>query len=182
MSHVFVSYARADYARVARYVERLRSSGFLVRWDEDLRGQAIDAQLKQWIDEASAIVVFWSFAATSRNFVLAEVNHADISRVVNVQIDPIDLKSIPLKANTRNVIDLSASNSLQDSDGLLKLIARCAELSGIAPAPGHRDRQDNSDAAAPVRSAPSFVVGVNNGIVADTISGPITFGGARTRR
>jgi hypothetical protein len=170
---------------VGQYVERLEASGLAVKWDRNLHGQAFDAQLKQWIDEASAIVVFWSSTSTTRAFVQGEVNYSNIAKIVNVRIDPIDVRSIPLQMNTLDVIDLSTSDSLQDSEGLLKLIARCAELCGIAlgrPS-AHIDRNSGVEATASRQAEASIVVTTNDGgVVAGTINGPVMIAGSPVRR
>jgi len=181
VSHVFVSYAHADRERVRRYVERLKSSGFIVRWDDDLRGQPFDKQLKQWIEEADAIVIFWSLTSIKRNFVQSELHHANISKVISVRIDPIDPKSIPLESNILNIIDLSTSGESGISDGILKLVARCAELIKENCAPPPQDAETNSEdrAREPPQPAgsPLISVGANVGVVAHTIVGPVRTGG-----
>jgi hypothetical protein len=175
---VFVSYARVDQVRVERYVDKLKASGFAVRWDKDLRGQPFDVQIKQWIEEASAVVAFWSSTAIRRDFVLGELNYADVRKIVNVRIDPIALDSIPLRLNTLDVIDLSTADITWQSDGLLKLVARCAELLGIqAPRPpGPAEQKNNADEAMPPQAGNSYSVGTNYGVVANTINGSVKTG------
>jgi hypothetical protein len=178
MSHVFVSYARADQARVRSFVEQLESSGFMVRWDQDLRGHAFDQRLKQWIDEASAIVVFWSSNSIGSNYVGAELNYANINKVISVRIDPIDPRSIPLKANTLDIIDLATPDHAGTSAGILKLAARCAELSQGGPPQATMDAGRASSHEVN-RSQPTTSISVQNnkGVVAHTIHGPIRIGG-----
>jgi hypothetical protein len=178
VSHVFVSYARVDQVRVERYVDKLKASGFAIRWDKDLRGQPFDAQIKQWIEEAGAVVAFWSSTAIRRDFVLGELNYANVRKVVNVRIDPIALDSIPLKLNTLDVIDLSTADITWQSDGLLKLVARCAELLGIQVPrqPGPVVQKNSEGEAMPPQAGNSYSVGINYGVVANTINGSVKTG------
>lgn len=171
MSDVFVSYARVDQARVRRYVDRLRASGFSVKWDEDLRGQPFDSQIKRWIEKASVVVAFWSSTSVRREFVLGELNHADIQKIINVRIDPIASDLIPLRLNCLDIIDLSTSDVASDSDGVLKLIARCAEICGVEASQTSEPPEPKAGVSEAVRqqAGVSISVGTNNGTVANEI-------------
>jgi hypothetical protein len=183
MSHIFVSYARADRERVRTYVARLESAGFVVRWDENLRAQEFDDQLKEWIRDAGAVVIFWSMTSIGRNAVRAELNYVDIAKVINVRIDPIDSLSLPLKANTRNVIDLSCPGEAEICNGILKLVADCAELTGHSPPPQEDSEPPDDNVPLDGRgSAPgqashigSIKIRDNSGI-AGVVIGPVRIG------
>lgn len=177
MSHVFVSYARADREKVGRYVERLEAEGFVVRWDKNLKGQRFNAQLKQWIEEAAAFVIFWSSASIQSDFVEAELNYADIEKVVSVSVDPIDARSIPLKANTLDIIDLSVDGTDRNEEGISKLVARCGELMGRTARPRDVEGDPSERASVDLSESPrptSITVNENKGgVVAGNITGPV---------
>jgi hypothetical protein len=177
MSHVFVSYARADRQRVLGYVKHLRSAGFVVRWDDDLSGQDYDEQLKQWISEAGAAIIFWSMTSITRSAVRSELNYVDVKKVINVRIDPIDPQSVPLKANTRNLIDLSCPDEAGRTEGLLKLVAYCGELAArITPRESPAPAEGKVPPSQQAPQIGSISVGTNPGVIAGTIIGPVRTG------
>jgi adenylate cyclase len=58
MADIFVSYARADRARVAPLVAGLEAEGWSVWWDPNIvPGQEFDQLIAQEIDKAKAVVV-----------------------------------------------------------------------------------------------------------------------------
>lgn len=78
MSHVFISYSRKDKKVVGQYVESLRKQDFIVWQDvSDISaGEKWHQALLDAIEQASAIVVFWSHSALHSPYVKEEIDHA----------------------------------------------------------------------------------------------------------
>lgn len=70
-SYVFVSYAREDAEVVAFLVRALEERGISFRSDRDIAvGEAWQEQLKQWLNDAGAVLVVWSpHSLTSANVI-----------------------------------------------------------------------------------------------------------------
>lgn len=78
MSHIFISYSRADKNVVDTYVERLRGQDFIVWQDvSDIpAGEKWSEALIHAIDAAAVVLVFCSHSASNSPYVNAEVDHA----------------------------------------------------------------------------------------------------------
>ena len=78
MSHIFISYARQDMKVVAQYVESLRKLDFIV-WQDVSNISAGDIwhqALLDSIEQSSALVVFWTQAASHSAYVNEEIDYA----------------------------------------------------------------------------------------------------------
>ena len=104
---VFLSYARADRARVANIVAALEANGFEVWWDALIDGGAIFSKtIAAALDKSDAVVVVWSKASVESNWVLDEATVGlDGRRLVPVSIDGSES---PLGFRQYHAIDLSA--------------------------------------------------------------------------
>lgn len=110
MADIFVSYARADKARVAPLVEALEAAGWSVWWDTEISGgQAFDDLIEEQLTLASCVVVVWSATSVASRWVKGEARTAaERGVLLPVQIDkarpPIDMRAI-------HTIDLVAKGS-----------------------------------------------------------------------
>ena len=77
MADVFVSYARADKARVAPLVAAIEAKGWSVWWDPDISpGQEFDDQIDAEIDAAKAVLVVWTPVSVASRWVRGEAREA----------------------------------------------------------------------------------------------------------
>ncbi|HRF95773.1 MAG TPA: toll/interleukin-1 receptor domain-containing protein [Aggregatilineales bacterium] len=76
--HIFISYSRQDSKIVGEFVEALRKADFIVWQDVSgiSAGAAWEQTLYDAIDNAAAVLVFWSQAASLSEWVIKEVDHA----------------------------------------------------------------------------------------------------------
>ena len=100
MADVFVSYARADKARVAPLVAALEQRGWTVWWDPDITpGQEFDSQIEAELQAACAVVVVWTQTSVGSRWVRGEAREAaDRGILVPVRFDaaklPMDVRAI----------------------------------------------------------------------------------------
>ncbi|MGH8155152.1 MAG: TIR domain-containing protein [Rhodanobacteraceae bacterium] len=100
MADVFVSYARADKARVAPLVAAIEAKGWSVWWDPEITpGQEFDDQIDAEIDAAKAVLVIWTPTSVASRWVRGEAREAaDRGILVPVRFDnarlPMDVRAI----------------------------------------------------------------------------------------
>ena len=100
MADVFVSYARADKARVAPLVAAIQVKGWSVWWDPDISpGQEFDDQIDAELMSAKAVVVVWTPTSVVSRWVRGEARDAaDRGVLVPVRFEqarlPIDVRAI----------------------------------------------------------------------------------------
>ena len=100
MADIFVSYARADKARVTPLVAALEAQGWSVWWDPAIiPGQEFDDRIAEEIDKASAVVVVWTPASVASRWVRGEAREAaDRGILAPVRFEnarlPIDVRAI----------------------------------------------------------------------------------------
>ena len=100
MADIFVSYARADRARVAPLVAALEAQGFSVWWDPEIvGGQEFDALIARELEAAKAAVVVWTPTSVGSRWVRGEARFAaDRGVLTPVQLDapslPLDFRAI----------------------------------------------------------------------------------------
>jgi adenylate cyclase len=100
MADLFVSYARADKARVAPLVAALESQGWSVWWDPEIApGQEFDRLIADELGKARAVVAVWTPTSVASRWVRGEARvAADRGVLAPVRFDgaelPIDLRAI----------------------------------------------------------------------------------------
>ena len=100
MADVFVSYARADKARVAPLVAAIEAKGWSVWWDPDISpGQEFDDQIEAEIEAASAVLVVWTPTSVASRWVRGEAREAaERNILVPVRFEqarlPMDVRAI----------------------------------------------------------------------------------------
>src|SRR5262247_773751 len=106
MSDIFLSYDRADLARVRPLIQALERQGWSVWWDDTiLPGRRYRRVIEEALDAARCVIVVWSQASVVSEWVeneAAEGSRRDI--LVPVQID--DGISIPLDFRRRQIANL----------------------------------------------------------------------------
>jgi len=100
MADVFVSYARADKARVAPLVAALEAKGWSVWWDPEIvPGQEFDDKIDAEIDAAKAVLVIWTPTSVASRWVRGEAREAaERGILVPVRFEqarlPMDVRAI----------------------------------------------------------------------------------------
>jgi adenylate cyclase len=100
VADIFLSYSRADKARVAPLVAALEAQGWSVWWDPEITpGDEFDALISAELERARAVVVVWSTSSVDSRWVKGEARDAaDRGVLVPVRFDnarlPIDVRSI----------------------------------------------------------------------------------------
>jgi adenylate cyclase len=100
VADLFVSYARADKARVAPLVSALEAQGWSVWWDPEIApGQEFDALIASQLEQTRAVIVVWTPASVQSRWVRGEARvGADRGVLAPVRFDnavlPIDARAI----------------------------------------------------------------------------------------
>ena len=100
MADIFVSYSRADKARVAPLVAAFEAQGWSVWWDPEITpGDEFDQMIGAELEAARAVVVVWSPLSVDSRWVKGEARDAaDRGVLVPVRFEnarlPIDVRSI----------------------------------------------------------------------------------------
>ena len=100
MADVFISYARADKARVAPLVAAIQARGWSVWWDPAMSpGQEFDDQIDAELMSAKAVLVVWTPTSVVSRWVRGEARDAaDRGVLVPVRFEqarlPIDVRAI----------------------------------------------------------------------------------------
>ncbi|MDE2139231.1 MAG: TIR domain-containing protein [Gammaproteobacteria bacterium] len=100
MADVFVSYARADKARVAPLVAAIEAKGWSVWWDPEITpGQEFDDQIDAEINAAKAVLVVWTPTSVTSRWVRGEAREAaERGILVPVRFEqarlPMDVRAI----------------------------------------------------------------------------------------
>jgi len=100
MADVFVSYARADKARVAPLVAAIEAKGWSVWWDPEITpGQEFDDQIEAEIGAAKVVLVIWTPTSVASRWVRGEAREAaERGILVPVRFEqarlPMDVRAI----------------------------------------------------------------------------------------
>src|ERR1700685_1325369 len=100
MADVFLSYASVDRERILPLVEALESQGWSVWWDlRILTGASWDHAIEDALNTAKCIVVVWTRAAVSSEWVRIE---ASVGREKNI-LAPVVLDNVPLPLTFKHI-------------------------------------------------------------------------------
>ncbi|MBU6478761.1 MAG: TIR domain-containing protein, partial [Xanthomonadaceae bacterium] len=100
MADVFISYARADKARVAPLVAAIEAKGWSVWWDPEISpGKEFDDEIDQELQAAKAVLVVWTPVSVTSRWVRGEARDAaERGILVPVRFDharlPIDVRAL----------------------------------------------------------------------------------------
>jgi basic membrane protein A len=134
MGGVFISYSSQDRARVALLAEALRAEGFEVWWDREIPvALTYDEYISQQLAAAAAVVVVWSPAAVSSQYVRWEAQEARQRGVlVPVLLEPARL---PPEHFLVQAADLTSWTGEPNDREWRRLIAALARVTGREAAP-----------------------------------------------
>lgn len=95
--HVFLSYAKKDWAIANALVQELKARGFEVWWDRELRPTgSFRQQILNKLATARAVVVIWSEHSAVSDWVTGEARTAqDAGKLVATRLPGFDMGSVP---------------------------------------------------------------------------------------
>lgn len=120
---LFISYARVDREPVERLANALAAAGHRVWWDAALEGgHHFAAEIERELNAADAVVVVWSPASVTSNWVLDEAMHGrDRGCLIPVRFDDT---SPPLGFRQLQTIDLQDGADGQEVAAIGRAAAR----------------------------------------------------------
>ena len=146
MADVFLSYARPSLDDAMRIAGCLRAAGYSVWYDENLPAhRAYTDVIAEQLDAAPAVLVLWSTAAASSQWVRSEANRArETERLVQLRLDncrlPMPFDQIQC-ADLRNWAgDCGTSGWKSVAGSIAALAGREREIAAPAPALGSSRR------------------------------------------
>ena len=153
MADIFVSYARAERARVAPLVAALEAQGWSVWWDPEIApGQEFDRLIYEEIEAAKAVIVVWTPTSVDSRWVRGEAREAaDRGILVPVRFENARL---PIDARSLHTTDLDRWGESRDSAEFKHLLrALSALLSPLAEGSPERASGDG-DASVSIAVLP----------------------------
>ncbi|GAA4868666.1 TIR domain-containing protein [Luteimonas vadosa] len=155
MADVFVSYARADKARVAPLVAAIEARGWSVWWDPEISpGQEFDDQIDAAIDAAKALMVVWTPTSVVSRWVRGEAREAaDRNILVPVRFDNARL---PMDVRAIHTTDLDGWNEDPESPQAQEFLQALAAM--IARAPSHAGGGAPDADAGGGKASPLFTI------------------------
>jgi tetratricopeptide (TPR) repeat protein len=136
MASLFLSYSRADIARVALLAAALERNGHTVWWDRQISGgQEFVEAIERALEAADVVIVCWTANSVRSAWVRDEAGSGrDRGRLVPVTLDG---SQPPLGFRQYQTVDLSHWNESPQSPALEPLEAAIVErVSGIPPPMG----------------------------------------------
>ena len=115
MVDVFISYARADRARIESLARVLENDGYSLWWDHDIAGGAAFAsEIERALNDAKAVIVAWSVSGVQSDWVLDEAGVAKQSG----KLVPIGLDATlpPIGFRQYQIVDFSDWTGERDAD------------------------------------------------------------------
>ncbi len=111
MADIFISYAQADRAQVAKLTAYLESEGWSVWYDKHLSsGDAYRDEIMKQLVAARAVLVLWTANAIKSDFVRAEAGRAKADgKLIPVKTADVEYRDIPLpfgEMHTENLANL----------------------------------------------------------------------------
>jgi len=157
LADIFISYARADKARVARLVATLQANGWTVWWDAEVSpGKEFDDVIAAALERAKAVLVVWTPTSVASRWVRGEARiGADRGILVPVRFDDAQL---PIDARAIHTIDLDDWDYDAHSPALQSVCQSIAALlSGAAPAASTQSAPELRPADKPSLAVMPFV-------------------------
>lgn len=148
MADIFVSYARADKARVAPLVAALEAEGWSIWWDPEISpGQDFDSLIAAELSRAKAVIVVWTPVSVVSRWVRGEARiAADRGVLVPVRYEGAEL---PIDARAIHTTELDSWG--QNPKGVeFQELTRA--LGAHVPRPSVRPPEPKERAAAPTAS------------------------------
>jgi len=157
LTDVFISYARADKARVERLVAALQANGWTIWWDAEVSpGEEFDDVIMAALERAKAVLVVWTPTSVASRWVRGEARvGADRGILVPVRFDGAQL---PIDARAIHTIDLDDWDYDTHSPALQQVCQSIAALlSSAAPGASAPSAPEPLQAARPSLAVMPFV-------------------------
>lgn len=143
MTHVFISYARKDWAVANALVQELEARGFATWWDREIvGGDRFHERIAEHLDTASAVIVIWSENSARSDWVVGEAGRATrTGNLIGTSFPDFPFSQIPKAFQEQHV------ESVADIDRIVHALTskgiqpRRAATSIAQPAPGDRIAQ-----------------------------------------
>lgn len=138
MASIFLSYARDDATKAARFAAALEAAGHTVWWDRNIgAGTRFATEIEEALRSADRVVVLWSKTSIRSAWVLDEAAAGrDTGRLIPVLIDPVEP---PLGFRQYQAVDLSGRRREAKSLALL-LAAVEAKRKGVGAGEAQPER------------------------------------------
>jgi adenylate cyclase len=156
MADVFISYARADKARVAPLVAAIKARGWSVWWDPEIApGQEFDRQIARELAMAAAVLVVWTPTSVESRWVRGEARDgAERGILVPARFEKATL---PIDVRAFHTTDLDDAELGTGSPRILELLQALEAViacrrAGGSPAVG-RGVAPTTPATKPSRTA-----------------------------
>ena len=151
MNEIFISYATENRERARSLASALRERGWDIWWDREIPlGQAFDEVIEKAIDQAKCVIVLWSAASVSSEWVRNEASEGKRRGILlPVFIEQVEA---PLAFRSLNGADLSRWNGEGGDAEFLRLIEHVKKLLGqTVNAPGDAVSPSRRVETAPVK-------------------------------
>jgi len=132
LTDVFISYARADKARVEGLVAALQANGWTIWWDAEVSpGEEFDDVIAAALERAKAVLVVWTPTSVASGWVRGEARvGADRGILVPVRFERAQL---PIDARAIHTIDLDDWDYDTHSPALQQVCQSIAALLSRTP-------------------------------------------------
>jgi len=134
MNEIFISYATEDREHARMLASALRERSWDIWWDREIPlGKAFDEVIEKAIDQAKCVIVLWSAASVSSEWVRNEASEGKRRGILlPVFIEPVEA---PLAFRSLNGAGLSGWNGDGSDAEFLRLVERVKELLGQPASP-----------------------------------------------
>jgi len=132
MSHVFISYARADRSRAKRVADALEERGHAVWWDDHIQaGQTFDAAIETALDDAACVIVLWTAVSVKSDWVKTEAAEAARRKILIPAL--LDEVPVPLEFRRIQTANLTHWEGRADDAEFEKLLRAIHTETGATP-------------------------------------------------
>ena len=162
MTGVFLSYAREDVSVARQVAERLREEGWSVFLDREIPvGKTWENVIEEQLSRASCVVVLWSSASVTSDWVRTEASVAAERGVLVPAL--IDHTSSPARFRMIQTADLVGWNGCRQHVGLANLIAAVRGLAGPGNKPNAEKSAGRSDQSHRSQDNPIAIAEIETG-------------------
>jgi len=132
MADVFISYAKPERQLAADLAHYLEGEGYTVWWDTELTsGETFRNNIETELDAAKAVAVLWTTTSVTRDWVIAEAEHAARRGIlIPLRSADLDLNLIPKPYSTRHTELIENRPAIIAALKRLNVVPRYAHTAG----------------------------------------------------
>ncbi len=132
MADVFISYAKTERQLATDLAHYLEGEGYTVWWDTELTsGETFRNNIENELNAAKAVVVLWTTASVTRDWVIAEAEHgARRGNLIPLRSADLDPNSIPKPYSTRHTELIENRPAIIAALKRLNVVPRYAHTAG----------------------------------------------------